>query len=63
LILREEHGLRVVDNRVLGRIFGQKGGEVMGSWRRLRTQEFHNMYSLPGIIIMTRSRRVGLGRT
>jgi hypothetical protein len=31
LTLREEHGLRVFENRVLRRIFGPKRDEVMGS--------------------------------
>jgi hypothetical protein len=30
LTLREEHKLRVFENRVLRRIFGRKGDEVMG---------------------------------
>jgi hypothetical protein len=30
LTLREESGLRVFENRVLGRIFGPKGDEVTG---------------------------------
>jgi hypothetical protein len=37
LILREEHRLRVFDNRVLRRIFGPKRDEVTGEWRRLGT--------------------------
>jgi hypothetical protein len=35
LELREEHRLRVSENRVLRRIFGSKRGEVEGGWRRL----------------------------
>jgi hypothetical protein len=35
LILREEHGLRVFENRVLRRIFGPKRDEVTGEWRKL----------------------------
>jgi hypothetical protein len=35
LILREEHRLRVFENRVLRRIFGPKRDEVMGEWRKL----------------------------
>jgi hypothetical protein len=33
LILREEHRLRVFENRVLRRIFGPKRDEVTGGWR------------------------------
>jgi hypothetical protein len=35
LTLREEHGLRVFENRMLRRIFGPKRGEVTGGWRKL----------------------------
>jgi hypothetical protein len=33
LTLREEHRLRVFENRVLRRIFGPKRDEVTGEWR------------------------------
>jgi len=33
--MREEHGLKTFENRVLGRIFGPKLEEVSGDWRRL----------------------------
>jgi hypothetical protein len=33
LTLREEHRLRVFENRVLRRIFGPKRDEVTGDWR------------------------------
>jgi hypothetical protein len=32
MTLREEHRLRVFENRVLRRIFGPKIGEVTGEW-------------------------------
>jgi hypothetical protein len=35
-ILREEHKLRVFENRVLRRIFGPKGEEMMGGWGNQR---------------------------
>jgi hypothetical protein len=41
LTLREEHRLRVFDNRVLRRIFGPKRDEVTGEWRKLHSEEFH----------------------
>jgi hypothetical protein len=41
--LREEHRrLRVLENRVLRRIFGPKGDEIMGGWRKSHNEEFHN---------------------
>jgi hypothetical protein len=33
--LREEHRLKVFENRVLRRIFGPTRGEVIGEWRKL----------------------------
>jgi hypothetical protein len=35
LTLREEHRLKVFENRVLRRIFGPKRDEVTGGWRKL----------------------------
>jgi hypothetical protein len=43
LTLREEHRLRVFENRVLRRIFGPKREEVAGDWRRLHNDELHNL--------------------
>jgi hypothetical protein len=43
LTLREEHGPRVFENRVLRRIFGPKRGEVTGGWRKLHEEEFQNL--------------------
>jgi hypothetical protein len=50
LTLREEHRLRVFENRVLRRIFGLKRDEVTGGWRKLHNEELHNIYSSPSII-------------
>jgi hypothetical protein len=52
LTFREEHRLRVFENRVLRRIFGPKKYEVVGGWRKLRNEELHNLYSSPSIIRM-----------
>jgi hypothetical protein len=43
--LREEHRLKVFENRVVRRIFGPKRDEVTGDWRKLHNEEFHNLYS------------------
>jgi hypothetical protein len=48
----------VFENRVLRRIFGPKRDEVMGDWRKLHNEEFHNLYSSPSIIRMIKLRRV-----
>jgi hypothetical protein len=44
LILREEHRLRAVENRVLRRIFGPKRDEVMGGWSKLHNEELRDLY-------------------
>jgi hypothetical protein len=50
LALKDEHRLRVFENRVLRRIHGPKRDEVTGGWRKLRNEELHDLYSLPRII-------------
>jgi hypothetical protein len=45
LTLNEEHGFRVFENKVLRRVFGPKGEEVAGGWRRLHNEELHNLYT------------------
>jgi hypothetical protein len=60
--LREEHRLRVFENRVLRRIFEPRRDEVTGDWRKLHNVELHNLYSSPNIIRMIKSRRVRMGR-
>jgi hypothetical protein len=58
LTLREEYRLRVFENRVLRRIFGPKRDEVIGGWRKLHNEEFHNTYCSPSIIRIIKSRRM-----
>jgi hypothetical protein len=53
--LREEHRLRVFENRVLRMIFGPKREERI-SWRKLHNDELHNLYSSPNIVRVTKSR-------
>jgi hypothetical protein len=57
LTLREEYRLKVFANRMLRRIFGLKRYEMVGGKRKLRNEELHNLYSLPNIIRMIKSRR------
>jgi hypothetical protein len=52
--LREEHRLRVFENRVL-RILGPKREED-GSWRKLHNGELHSPYSSPNIVRVIKSR-------
>jgi hypothetical protein len=58
LTLREEHRLRVLENRVLRTIFGPKRDEVAGEWRKLHNEELHNLYTSPDIIRQVKSRRM-----
>jgi hypothetical protein len=57
LTLREEHKLRVFENRVLRRIFGPKREED-DSWRKLHNDELHILYSSPNIVRVIKSRRM-----
>ena len=43
--LREEHRLRVFENRLLWKIFEPKRKEVTGKWRRLHKEELNDLYS------------------
>jgi hypothetical protein len=56
--LREEHGLRMFENRVLSRIFGPKRDEVTGSWRKLHIDQLYNLYSSPKKIRVIKLRRM-----
>jgi hypothetical protein len=58
LTLREEHRLRVFENRVLRGIFGPKRDEIRGELRKLHNGEFHSLYSSPDIIRQIKSRRM-----
>jgi hypothetical protein len=58
LTLTEERRLRVFENRFLRRVFGSKTDEVTGEWRKLHTEELHNLYSSPNIIRQFKSRRM-----
>ena len=50
LTLREERRLRVLENRVLRRIFGPKRDEVAGEWRKLYNEELNDLRSSPVLI-------------
>jgi hypothetical protein len=57
LTLREEHILRVFENRVLRKIFRPKREEDR-SWRNLHNDELHSLYSSPNIVRVIKSRRM-----
>jgi hypothetical protein len=44
--------------RVLRRVFGPKRDEVTGEWRKLHNEELNDMYSLPNIVRVVKSRRM-----
>jgi len=58
LTFREERRLRVFENRVLRKVFGPKRDEVTGEWRKLHNEELNDLYSLPNIVRMVKSRRM-----
>jgi len=58
LILREERRLRVFEKRLLRRLFGPKRDEVSGEWRKLHNEELSDLYSLPKIVRVVKSRRM-----
>jgi hypothetical protein len=58
LSLREEHTLKVFENRVLRRIFGPTRDEVTGGWRKRQNEKLHNLCPSPGIIRMIKTRRM-----
>jgi hypothetical protein len=49
--------MRVVENRVLRRVFGPKRDEVTGEWRKLH-EELNDPYSLPNIVRVVKLRRM-----
>jgi len=58
LTLREERRLRVFENRVLRKVFGPKRDEVTGEWKKLHNEELNDLYSLPNIVWVVKSRRM-----
>ena len=70
LTLREEGRPRAFENRVLRRVFEPRRDEVTGELRKLHNEELTNLYSLPNILRVVKSRmrwaghvaRMGEGR-
>jgi hypothetical protein len=58
--IKEEHGLKVIENRVLRRIFGLVRDDILGGWRKLLNEELDTLYLSPNIVIMTKSRKISL---
>ena len=58
LTMREEHRLGVIQNRIMRRIFGPKGDDVTGDWRKLHNEELNGMCATSNIIRVIKSRRM-----
>jgi hypothetical protein len=50
------------ENTVLRRIFGPKADGMVIGWRKLHNEELRNLYSLPIIIRIMKSRRTRWAR-
>jgi hypothetical protein len=58
LTLRAERRLRLLENRVLRRIFGPKQDKATGEWRKLHSDELNDLYYSPNIVQLIKSRRI-----
>jgi hypothetical protein len=54
LTFREQHRVRVFENRVLRIIFGPRRDEVTGGWRKLHNEELRDFYASPSLIRMVK---------
>jgi len=55
-MLREEHRLRMFENRVLRRIFGPMRDKVTWEWKTLHNEELYDLYSSANVIWGIKSR-------
>jgi hypothetical protein len=58
--VREEHRLRVFEKQLLRIIFEPKVEEIIECWRKLHSEELHNVYLSPNIIEMIKSWKMKL---
>jgi hypothetical protein len=56
--LREECRLRLLENRVLRRIYGPKRDKVKGEWRKLHNEDLNDLYCSPNIVWVIQLRRM-----
>jgi hypothetical protein len=61
LTSREEHRVRVFENRVLRVIFGPKRDKIIGEWRKLHKEKLNDQYSSPSIVQVIKSSKMQLG--
>jgi hypothetical protein len=48
----------VFESGVLRGVFGAKRDEVVGEWRKLHNEELNELYCLPNIVRVIKSRRM-----
>ena len=60
LTLREKRGLRVLENWVLGRIFGSNRDGVTREWRKLHNEELNDLYCSLNVVWAIKSKRMRL---
>jgi hypothetical protein len=53
--LRDEHRMRMFENRVLWKIFGPRRDGVTEDWKRLQKKELYVLYSSPNIVCVIKS--------
>jgi hypothetical protein len=58
LTLREERRPRGFENREWRRVFGPKRDEVTEEWRKLHSEKLSDLYCLPSIVRVVKSRRM-----
>ena len=61
LTLREERRLRVFESWLLRIVLGPKRDEVTVEWRKLHNEVLRNLYSLPSIVLVVKSRKNEMG--
>jgi hypothetical protein len=52
----------VYKNKLVRGIFGPKGYEIIGDWRKLHNEELHNLYSSPNCNWNDETKKVEMGR-
>jgi hypothetical protein len=56
--LKEEHRLRIFEDKELRRLFAPRRNEVTGGWKKLHNEEHRDMYSAPSLIRIIKTRRM-----
>jgi hypothetical protein len=60
LTFREDHSLRLLENKVLRRIYVPRRDNITGEWRKLHNEEL-NLYSSPKIVRVIKLGKDGRG--